>query len=669
MANPDDSDFEEFVAGILDKTFRPTSEYGDRIESDGEDILIHNVTESEPSDDETETSLTQLPKTTHEPTTPAATSTLTPTTHTSTVPSLPTLSHTPPTPDLLTPPLPVPPGPAPNTSTPYKPRRPAPPEQPRPGPAPKRARQGKKRGSKRSEDDGYTDVTHNDPGPKTTIPIFNLNKGINIPESFNSDTSPIDYFSLFFNEGIRQYICEETNHFANKRISEPLSPFSRWKHWTPITDIELKAFLGTVLNMGIIPLPNIESYFARSWESRIPFFGDVFSQREFLNIFWMLHFNHGQQRNSPKGFLIKPLVDHMKDVCKLFYTPGDFVAVDESTISFKGKVSFRVYNPQKPVKFGIKVFVLSDSSNGYIYDFIPYFGKEDLIADSPLLKTTQIVKLLTQSVILKDPAHPTTGLHVYTDRYYTSPELANELLDMKCYMTGTVMTHRLGLPNNMKEKGKKLQKGEILSERKDNLLILSWRDKRVVHMLSTKGNGSVNEMTDVPSKWPNKPPTKKPNVVLDYIKLMGGVDRSDHFISSYQFMRRTKKWYRKVFFWLLEVSVVNSYIIYSEVQKKGGLKPMSHVDFRRSLVLDLVSERIAQKPNKRRPGRPAQRPEEERLTGRHFLKQREKKWNRCVVCKKKGLRRETTYVCKTCPNEPPLHPDECFEDYHTKQTF
>ncbi|KAG8330581.1 hypothetical protein J6590_059370 [Homalodisca vitripennis] len=37
---------------------------------------------------------------------------------------------------------------------------------------------------------------------------------------------------------------------------------------------------------------------------------------------------------------------------------------------------------------------------------------------------------------------------------------------------------------------------------------------------------------------------------------------------------------------------------------------------------------MAHRPNKRRSGRPAKRPEEERLTGRHFLRQRDKKWNR-----------------------------------------
>jgi hypothetical protein len=44
---------------------------------------------------------------------------------------------------------------------------------------------------------------------------------------------------------------------------------------------------------------------------------------------------------------------------------------------------------------------------------------------------------------------------------------------------------------------------------------------------------------------------------------MGGVDISDQYISSYNFIRKSKKWWRKMFFWLLEVAVVNSFILYN----------------------------------------------------------------------------------------------------------
>jgi hypothetical protein len=100
-----------------------------------------------------------------------------------------------------------------------------------------------------------------------------------------------------------------------------------------------------------------------------------------------------------------------------------------------------------------------------------------------------------------------------------------------------------------------MRQGDVQSFRKNDKLVLAWRDKHTVMILSTFHTGRKDEVTEVPSRYPNKPSIMKPNVVLDYTKHMGGVDRSDHYTASYQFTR-TKKWYRKMFFWLLEVSIV-----------------------------------------------------------------------------------------------------------------
>ncbi|XP_054259947.1 piggyBac transposable element-derived protein 4-like [Macrosteles quadrilineatus] len=517
----------------------------------------------------------------------------------------------------------------------------------------------------------WVDVTDNDPGPSHTIPIYSVSAGPVLPAAFDSESEPIDYFKLFFNDNIFDLICTETNLYANKRKAQCNSPRGRINTWKDITPVELKAFFATIINMGLIPLPSIESYYSTTWIGRIPFFRDVFNRDEFLNIFWNLHFNHKDTNNAvPRGFLVSPIVDHMKEMCRLFYNPSEHISVDESTISFKGKVSFRIYNPNKPTKFGLKIFVVSDSKSGYLYDFIPYYGKETLIPDTTLLKTTQIVKVLAQSVAMKDPVSPATGLHVYTDRYYTSPEIAEELLGMGCFLTGTVMPNRVGLPPRLKAIGKGLKKGEIVSKRKENTLVLSWKDKRTVHMLSTFSKGSKHNTTDVPSKWPNKPPTAKPHVILDYIKHMGGVDHTDHFISSYQFMRRTRKWYRKMFFWLFEVAIVNSYIMYKDIQQKHNKNPMSHRQFRTCLVKSLVEEKLANRPIARKRGRPVYGPPNQRLDGNpHFMDRKEKGANRCVVCFKNGRRRETIYFCKTCDSRPALHPDTCFEQFHTMAEY
>ncbi|KAF7684933.1 PiggyBac transposable element-derived protein 4, partial [Cucumispora dikerogammari] len=49
------------------------------------------------------------------------------------------------------------------------------------------------------------------------------------------------------------------------------------------------------------------------------------------------------------------------------YSPSECLSIDESTIPFKGNVAFKVYNPNKPVKHEIKVYMWSDSKTGYIY--------------------------------------------------------------------------------------------------------------------------------------------------------------------------------------------------------------------------------------------------------------------------------------------------------------
>jgi hypothetical protein len=115
-------------------------------------------------------------------------------------------------------------------------------------------------------------------------------------------------------------------------------------------------------------MSDITDYFSQAWVNKMPFFSNVFPRDEFLLLFWNLHFAHAEgQGKLKKEELIKSVLDKIRSKCIQHYSPGTTVAVDESTISFKGRVSFKTYNPMKPVKYGLKMFVLSDSMNGYIY--------------------------------------------------------------------------------------------------------------------------------------------------------------------------------------------------------------------------------------------------------------------------------------------------------------
>jgi hypothetical protein len=52
---------------------------------------------------------------------------------------------------------------------------------------------------------------------------------------------------------------------------------------------EVKSFSGLILNMGLIPLPNIKDHWSSDRKTQIIFFGDIISRDRFLQIFWIMH--------------------------------------------------------------------------------------------------------------------------------------------------------------------------------------------------------------------------------------------------------------------------------------------------------------------------------------------------------------------------------------------
>jgi hypothetical protein len=46
---------------------------------------------------------------------------------------------------------------------------------------------------------------------------------------------------------------------------------------------------------------------------------------------------------------------------------------------------------------------------------------------------------------------------------------------------------------------------------------------------------------------------EKPSVVVNYMKNMDRVDTADQYFATYCFLQRTLNWWRKLFFWGLEV--------------------------------------------------------------------------------------------------------------------
>ena len=79
--------------------------------------------------------------------------------------------------------------------------------------------------------------------------------------------------------------------------------------------------------------------------------------------------------------------------------------------------------------------------------------------------------------------------------------------------------------------------------------------------------------------------------MVDYNQYMLGVDKMDQLVSYYSFLHKSVKWWKKVFFWIVEVVVVNFYIIYKEQTSANRKQPITHVAYRPTLI-ETLSEAL-----------------------------------------------------------------------------
>ena len=87
-----------------------------------------------------------------------------------------------------------------------------------------------------------------------------------------------------------------------------------------------------------------------------------------------------------------------------------------------------------------------------------------------------------------------------------------------------------------------------------------------------------------------------PESVILYNKFMGGVDRGDQLCGYYHCRSRSRKFYKYIFFFLLDVAITNTYIL----MKSSG-RPCPFKDFK-SFRLQLAKELVGEYCSHRRRG-------------------------------------------------------------------
>jgi len=268
---------------------------------------------------------------------------------------------------------------------------------------------------------------------------------------------------------------------------------------------------------------------------------------------------------------------------------------------------------------------------------------------------------------------------LHMSNYCNSVALSEYLLANQVHTVGALNADR-GEPPVVRNPVR-MNTGDVVSRDNGKVLVLAWKNKRIVKAITTKHDASVTFVSRRKRKgggqleW-----VSKPVCIVDYNRYVSGVNLMDQMIAYYPFTRKSTKWTKKVFFYLLEISIHNAYVLYTT--KCNMLKHDTLLSFTLEIVGDLCrSRRKSQRQSADDDGeafgtsRPRGTDPPERLRGgflRHELTAippTAKKTNpqkRCRACWRSGVRKGTRYYCIAC--DVPLCCVPCYRNYHCQES-
>lgn len=465
-----------------------------------------------------------------------------------------------------------------------------------------------------------------------------------------------EFFLLIFGENFFQVLAEQCNLYASQQ--PPGSSYN----WIDTTENEIKLFLGIHLAMGVHKLPSVEDYWSLHPLLGAPGIVQGMSIRRFKALQSCLHLNDNskaKKRGEPgydKLYKIRPMVESIRANCRRYYRLHREISIDEAMVGFKGRSSMKQYCPMKPTKRGYKVWALCDAHNGYLYNFEVYCGATPGATEHGLGAT--VVRNLSEPVLEK--AH-----FVFFDNYFSSVPLAAYLRTKNTYCVATTRADRVDWPTPLKAKKQlnhQLKRGEHRSVIvAPGVQCLLWKDKKAIPFINTTCEPSRETTVMRKKKDGSRITVPCPQSVQLYNSYMGGVDVADQLRKTYSCRRKSKKWWLPLFYFMVDVSVVNSYILHRET-------PHTAKHTLKEFILELSSELMSCHCSRKRSAQSSlDAPPSARFCGRHFPS-RNGKLGQCRICCKDGIRRRVVYCCLECDPKGPvfLCAEPCFRLFHTK---
>jgi len=267
------------------------------------------------------------------------------------------------------------------------------------------------------------------------------------------------------------------------------------------------------------------------------------------------------------------------------------------------------------------------------------------------------------------------------DNWFNSYNLQCKLKYEGILSVCTVRSNRIaGCPlendKTIKSKGRGYFDYSVDTENK--IVVTKWLDNKIVHVISNyKGPLPVENVKRWSVAQKHNVEVPRPAAIGEYNSYMGGIDLHDMLVELYRVNIRVRRFYLRIIYHLLDMCVVNSWLLYRRHCKQLNMKKyISLIKFKSEIAHALLLSG-KNKPNKR--GRPLSttppKPKKRLFTPRpvddvkydetaHWPVPIDKK-QRCKHC----INAYTTMTCNKCNMHLCLTKSRmCFIAFHRKQS-
>ena len=245
------------------------------------------------------------------------------------------------------------------------------------------------------------------------------------------------------------------------------------------------------------------------------------------------------------------------------------------------------------------------SSSGLIHNFDVYSGRIAPPQNGPDLGSSSNIVLTLSEVIPNNVNHL-----LYFDNWFTFIPLELELWKRRIFGLGTARSNRLKGCTMMTDKEMKSKARGTYDEKECKIdgavfWAVKWYDAKSVTLLTTFDSA---EPTNSVKRYDRSSKTQvvasRPKLVETHSKFMGEVDLLNSLVGLDRIKIRSKKYYHRLFFHFVDVTVVTCWLMYRRDCNSFGVpqnKQIPLMDFKNFIALALEKEGQVISPKRGRP--------------------------------------------------------------------